>query len=707
MFHERRLRTPSLPVRGGAPGCGVLLTVALVVLPAFAGDFSGTVSVARGTTSPNDRADQDTLDASFSLGWTQRITPLLELLVTYRGSEYHARPEDAPRIERRVRAPLVQLGYRLRSVRIRLSASSTRRRGTSAADHLDSDALLGEVSWTPRRGPQIQVRWRDETNVADIALFGRDTATRSWNVVGSWSGPSASLRYTFDDLRLDARLRGVRIDQQRHELVAGFRRRAWGDRLSLSASARLGLVDQTQRAATGGFVSEPVPAVRGLFAIDPSPEFGSLDAEPALVDGDLDTPTSPRIEIGGANTFRNVGVDLGVLREVSRLEISVDAPSDPALVWTVWDSPDNLTWTEVPGVAVTWDPALLRYTLSFPTRTARYLKAVNVSVNALDFVAVTEVRALVDLPATDTLKTRNTTTQLDVQLVARPTERFSASYTLGYAERGAEDGSLIVRDRREVDYRVALDWDLAAGWSAALTHQLSDQERSERPFEDLRERRWGARLAWDPLPAFHGELSASRRDEQLAGALARRSDNVTLRGTADIWTDLRATAAIGYASIDDRFGGFTLDSVRLSQALEARPTRRWSLTAGWDVEDFRTTGTLALSRRWSVRVGSSVRVLPTLNVFVSADRSDEDGRRFSGRRWTVSWSPGRRFSVSAAGQTSRTAETSETGSLSFGARYLLSDRAQLFASLARSTSRLGPGPERRITSGRLGLRVSL
>ena len=84
----------------------------------------------------------------------------------------------------------------------------------------------------------------------------------------------------------------------------------------------------------------------GLFAVDALPDLSTLEPAPDLSNGDFITPArsgilpgSPIIEIGGANTFRNLGLDLGVNRQVTRLEITVNAVSGPGVVWAVWQSP--------------------------------------------------------------------------------------------------------------------------------------------------------------------------------------------------------------------------------------------------------------------------------------------------------------------------------------------------------------------------------
>ncbi len=91
--------------------------------------------------------------------------------------------------------------------------------------------------------------------------------------------------------------------------------------------ARYADVRQTQEAATGAAVALPVPVAQGLFAIDATPSLGELEPTSAFIDGDTTSPAAPGIEIGGANTFRNIGVDLGISRPVSELEISVQGPS--------------------------------------------------------------------------------------------------------------------------------------------------------------------------------------------------------------------------------------------------------------------------------------------------------------------------------------------------------------------------------------------
>jgi hypothetical protein len=99
---------------------------------------------------------------------------------------------------------------------------------------------------------------------------------------------------------------------------AGAQKAFWGDRFSVGLSGRLSHLNRTLATGADAELAEPIPAAAGLFSVDTTPEIGELAAHPTLVDGDATAPALPPIDVGGASTFRNVGVDLGLTRPVTR-----------------------------------------------------------------------------------------------------------------------------------------------------------------------------------------------------------------------------------------------------------------------------------------------------------------------------------------------------------------------------------------------------
>ena len=205
-------------------------------------------------------------------------------------------------------------------------------------------------------------------------------------------------------------------------------------------------------------------------------------ANPTLVDGDATTPASPPVEIGGASTFRNIGVDLGVTRPITRLEIATDLVSGPSVVWQVFRSRDNLFWEAVPGATSTFDSGLLRYRIRFPRTEDRFWKAVNVSANPAPAVRVTEIRALLDL-ATTALdeSTDDNRYRGDVILGFNPSRRVSLAVGFGASSDETLAAGLVRRDYEEAHALARLTVGLARSLDLNFGYRYNDSENRRDP----------------------------------------------------------------------------------------------------------------------------------------------------------------------------------------------------------------------------------
>ncbi len=664
-----------------------LVAAALLALaaPAAAVEVHGSVRVYDGS-SENGGGEIDQLDQKYTLNLRQALTPWLSLLFSYRYTDFSA-DNGGSDFERSSRDPRLELLYNRSTFSARLSFQDRRNRGTNPSDNLDVESFLAQLRWRPNKGPWYSLQLRDDTNVADAAVFGRDVRSRVLDFETVWDRRLWGARYGFNATRLENDATGFELDEDRHRLRAHFDQRFWDNKLGLSTSGWISRVDQREVAGTGSRPSQPVAIRDGLFALDTSPDVGELSGAPGLVDGDTRSPAEPRIEVGGANTFRNVGADLGFTRQVTRLEISVDAASSPGLVWEVYHGSDGLAWERVGGVRLEYDGALSRYTLVFPEVTDRFFKAVNVTVNGFSNVAVTEIRALVEVGQLSRREGRSTTYRADLAARWRPHEKVRADFQLGVANDQDLTRGLLSRDLDELTYSALVRVELADDLEARIGYRFTSVDENREPVLERDERNWSAVLDWSPLPAVDGLLSFSRRDEKDGEVLIRSADTVRLRARTRLLPDLELTSEVAYSDVDDPFAGFSQTVWRWRETLIAELTETVNLRASAGQSFFDSTGTTVIEERTHLELLANWRATPFLSLTGDWSYGEDDLQDTLTQRYSAFYAPGPKLSASLSYQDTEASDVRQTTTMGANVNYRLRPRLTPFVSFTRSTFR--------------------
>jgi len=671
--------------------------------PVMAAEVSGNARVIGGTVE-SDGSESDVTQQDYRVTFYQPLSPWLSVNLNYRYGE--DRTSAVVTTERTQSTPEFSLLYKRRNLTARLNYFEQRTRGTTPSNNFDVRSALAYVSWRPTRGPSYVLQYRDETNVADTALFGRDTDSTMLQFDTIYEADDWGLRFSHQDSDIDNNVSGFSLDQTRDQLRADYLHRWRDGRYTLAAETWISQVDQTQVAPTGALLAQPVRAVEGLFAVDLSPAFGSLATSSGLVDGDLDTPVSPAIEIGGARTSRNLGLDLGLTRPVSRLEITVDSISDPSLQWEVYQSPDNFNWVLVGGVNSSYDAAFDRYTLQFPETVDRYFKAVNVTVNGLPDVSVTELRALVDVDILGRSDSESNTYRVDVLGSLQPHDLVSGNVRFFMSnEQDVASG----RISQEVDQLV-----LGSDWMIELGHDLqahfnfrySEFEQNVAPLLRREVLYYGANLTWEPLETVRGLFELTQREESDDGAGIRKTDQVRARLATQIYPTLSLTSEVSQATVEDNAGGFFQKVVRWSETLEGEPTRVWRLGGTGMISWFDSQGIQTVSRRVRVELYSTWRIVPFLTFSGSLSYSDDDFSENLDQRYSLSWSPGRKLAASLYFQDSDAVDSRRVTTSGGSISYRLNRRLVLFGNASHSETDNVGVLTTDVTSVRLGLRAT-
>ena len=686
------MRRAPLHSRCRFPCAGCLLAAALLAPTSLrAADVSGSANVAFGATDV-DGLETELVDQQYAFSLFQRLTPYLSLRLGASALELETRL-DALELNRRSREPRLELLYNRERLSAALVALDRTTEGTLAADEFEVESYLGYLTWRTEWGPVFSFQARQESNVADVAFFGRDNESRTLSGSVLWNRSFWSAGYTVESFELDNRLSGIELDQVRQDVRFDAGRGFLDDELFLSLDTRVSRLDREERVAPGADVAEPVPARQGLFAVDTSPASGTLALAPGVVDGDVTAPAAPDAEIGGANTFRNFGVDLGLTLPVSRLEVTVNAPTDPGLVWEVWRSADNLLWDRVPGVVAELDSVLLRYTLRFPETTDRFFKAVNVTPNAAVDVQVSELRALRDVDSTVSPDGESNLYRADLTAVYRPTERFTWRVNAGGSEDENLSGPFVRRRFEEVhagsrfELGLVRDLRLRAGY---LYQDFETDGGTEDPAILRTEHVYDAGLVWTPLPTVEAYLSVNFRDELEEDRDVRSLRTTRLHLVTELLPDLLLTTQLEESMLEDFLSGFERQGWSIRQLLDSRPTARWDVSGGWSLVYYEDDAGTALIDRLALDLQSTWVATPYLTLIGAWEWSVDDapaasGREFLRQSYSAAWSPGPKLTLAGTWESFDDEDLRQTTNTSVSASYRLTARFTLFGSLTRSS----------------------
>ena len=682
-----------------------LLACALAAVPARAAEVSGSAVVSAGSTDV-DGAESETVDQQYAFSLFQRFTPYLSLRAGATLFDVGSEAPGGEDFSRRSREPSVELLYSRPALSARVAVLDRVSEGSSAEDEHEVESLVGNLTWRTPWGPALSLQLRDESNVADSAVFGRDTDTRTIAGSAVWTRSLWSVGYTAERFELENRLSGLLIEQTRQDLRLDAGRRFFGDRLALAFDSRVSRLDRTEAETPGGGLAEPVPARAGLFAVDTSPDTGSLEPAPGLVDGNLAVPAVAGGEIGGANTFRNFGLDLGLPLPVSLLELTVDAPTGPEVVWEVWRSADNLLWERVPGVARELDGALLRYTLRFPETTDRFFKAVNVTVNPAVGVDVTELRALRAVDRLTLPEGEATLYRADLVATLRPVERVMLRVNGGASEDENLAGGIARRRFEEVHGGARLEVGLPADLRFRAGYRYVDFESRVEPVLLRTETVYDAGLVWTPLPTLEAALTTQLRDEDEEDREIRSLQTTRLRVLAELLPDLQLSSELERSRVEDPLTGLDRDGWAFRQLLDARPTDRWTVAGGWSLLSFEDSTGRVLIDRLGLDLHTTWIATAYLTLIGSWNYSVDDAvtdRTFLRQSYTVAWSPGTKVNTSVTWESFEDQDLRATTNSAASATYRLTQQFSLFGSLTRSTFDEVGGGESETTSFRTGI----
>ncbi len=688
-------------VHSALPAAVVLL---LIAPGAQALEYNFNARLWAGPVTTNGEG-QDQVDQRYSLGLQQAVSPYLTLLGGYRYTDFRNEFGDGSRFFRTTKQPELGLLYDRANFSGRFLAYDREIRTTFEQQNLDIRSYSANLEWFPSWGPRFILQARDDRNTADSATFGRDTEYEFVEAGAIWDSTKWSLRASISADATESLLTGLNVQNEALELRGSYVDDWWNDRWFFAFDGRFRRVRQVQEIPVGQPIAQPVPLTEGLFSIDVSPEIGDLQISPALIDGDLQTPVAPPIDIGGASTFRNIGVNLGVTRPITELEITVDRPSGPGVLWEVYHSSDNLNWFRVGQAVSLWDAGFLHYRIQFPETTDRYFKAVNVSANPAQDVLVTEIRALVDAQGLESgegtgneywLSLRNTFLlheRVELDLLGNAQRNISLAF--GQSGRG----------RETYDYGGQLRFELLRTLQLRFDYRLTNYEEPQEPVL-VRDQVWsGATLEWRPLQTVRVEMIATQRTESEEGETLRDQESLILRARTEILPRLDLTSSWSYNVIDDPFAGYQQVNRQWLETLSAQPYRNLRLTGRFSYTSYDSTGVVAITQRTVAGLTVFWQMFPYLNLGADGSYSTDNLQDNSTQRYSLGWTPGRKLFANITYYENRSSEGRATTTSSATLNYRMNRALTLWASANQTRTGLADLQTTETTSYRFGINV--
>lgn len=606
---------------------------------------------------------------------TTRISPYLNLSLStplYRGELYYRRSEDK---NEATNAPAVRL------VR---------------------DVYAGLLGWNPDGFPNVSLQV-DRTDSYDKDRLFQDSSVESLRVSSDYRPVRPLwLQYRGFLSEADDHISQTEVRTQSQTGIVTFVDQWWNQRVSLNGRYNVGYRETNLTKQGTGEVVFPLSPVAGLAAIDDSPLQGALDANPALLDGDLTTIAGVNLGVPpplGDSRPRNLGLDFFAATELNTLFVWIDREL-PAVIassftWTIYTSQNNLDWTLIATVVpAPFGPFENRFEIRFPNATTRYIKAVvsplTPAAAALapnfqnpDRIFVTELQAALRRPTAEVQGKDSSTSQLfdlsaRVRILERPLLFYEGSYFVSASDTGHSTSRL------------------SNGLSAAhqFSRILSGSARVAR--EDSREVQgdrvsypYSASLSAIPIPAWTSTLVYSGNRDEFAGEKSS-NDSVSLYNTASVYQGVNVIFGAG-EGFSTSMSGQKGRTAFLNANAGITPNKWLNIGLLWEYSSSRQSGGgqpefSTVSRNAQV----DVQFYPLRAVYLAGSYRvewKESGKKNTITAYSLNWAPfpdGTLLFNLAASEARRSQDESRDRTISPNVRWNITPRVFLNIAYQRS-----------------------
>jgi len=501
-------------------------------------------------TGEKTSTDFDRLDQRYNLDLSKNIYPYLlfatgsiyeyNKLTTETGNDRTRFREETlrPFAELTLNNPIYQAGVSYRGYRIEENISNLPEKNS------DRDEYTATVGMTPAKlYPEWNFTYRHtltdnnpKTIDEELDVYYFET---QYNPITNFL---ANYSYTRRDT--DDKLRNFDTKEQTHFGKIEYSKDFLDQRLFMNTGYNIRYNKlEFPRSAT---LDSPLVRTAGLSSLDDTPEDGpALTNNPALIDGNVFASAGLDLGLGGdETTFTNIGLDLGVSRNVDQIRIWVDRSLSTAVAnsftWEIYTSPDNLdtsTWNLLPGAPqVDFATFENRFEIRFAEVNTRFIKVVTRALSPVvpgsaqfPNIFVTEMEAFVTVTGEEIDNETKTTDQnFNFNLRGQISDRTVAGYNLLYTRQDQDPFNI---ERTQLTNDLFFNHIFNRIFSITGTGQRTDNSVEN---EDTTTYNYGASLVATWLKTFNQSLtySGTYLDEELGNAY---QNSIFLRNNATLY----------------------------------------------------------------------------------------------------------------------------------------------------------------------------
>jgi len=438
-------------------------------------------------------------------------------------------------------------------------------------------------------------------------------------------------------------------------------------RTSISTDNRLNVTEFTNTSGGQGQLGLPVIPFVGLSSLNNTPTNGTLNSNPALIDGNLTASAGIDLvlpPVGGVTDLRNMGIDLLTPAQLNSLQVWVsvtDAAGNPVppqdvtnllptlFSWDIYTSSDNLTWTLYRTVqAAPFGPFDSRFEIDFPTVTTRYIKVVTrpvlfaaVSSTNVRQISVTEIQAFLNTSA-PSVKTSTTQTfqyySLDVRTLIFNSPFLSYDFNTYYSDR-SPNGVQQYNFSNSLQFNYIINNYLSSSANATVNYGAQGDATTLAFL-------YNASLLANPLQTLSNSLVFSGTNQTIGNA-TDTSNSVVLYNTAHLYKGIDANLNVGllFLSHDDEISGSRKQNqVYVNAGTTIAPTPNLTLTLYYLGRQSHFSGAiqtgLADVTENRLDLGGSWAPFRSLSLSALVSADEVSGQRNNVQQnYAVSWTP--------------------------------------------------------------------
>ena len=673
------------------------LLIAFFMLCASVGwaEWGGGISAAAVDTR-SDSSTSMTVDQNYDLHVSDHPLPQLQYVAALRYRILQTNPEHAPYVRQREVQPTLSVTWSHPYYTVRSNYLYREQKDNQGAIDFTGQSVGAFAQTNVSNFPRLQGRYEWTRNINDLDLVGSDTRLRTYSLGSIYNAKQTSVSYNYVNNLIRNPSTGLERTDQRH--VGRFNNTLQVFRKFASIQTSYHVVDRSEREVQAANQEPllPVEAITGLYLEDPSPELGTLESLPALIDGVTTAPVSPEIDLSGAE-FHNFGLDFGAAVDIEYLFLSTDTLAYPDLRWAVYVSDDNLNWRLVKAYERAFFSTVFnRYEVSFTRQTVRYIKLVLEPLQQTSPVRPTELRALTTRAGQDEpdhfIDHRG-----NIELRVRPAEWLQASVGADIVRTEGGLSSL----RREQDGVRGSFRASAATWAVFSGNVQASRTRYPETTRELTEGQLASiavESQW--LRTLTTRAVFSRTEERVERVQTRLSSASNFRAQMQWLPGLAGISEIGYIEDSRPASGDVFFTKVYGQSVEALPLPSVTVIADYRYYDLDARIAPVPSFRETIQLRLLWRLTNT--IFLSGDRDAfrEPDRQTYSDNLQASWNPTPKWTLGSGWSRAGADENAESTLFSVSAMYRWTTRTDF--SFAYYHSHYDEATQPGISSARLG-----